>query len=102
MALTTCHECRRAVSESATTCPSCGYPTGQRARLVYCPHCDVDVVPYRTSANQVTKQCPRCERSIVGVNKLRLVLGAFLVLALGPAALGVLVVGLLLYRAWAG
>lgn len=61
MALITCKECGKEVSEQATNCPNCGAPINQAANQKHCKHCgeliDKDCVI-----------CPKCGKQVEDIS----------------------------------
>lgn len=89
-----CPECRNEVSESATTCPHCGYRLLGREHLVTCPHCKAEVLPETHPHDTISRYCPICKRPVTGLRGRK----TFVVVS-GIFALGVLIalVALVIY-----
>ncbi len=61
MALITCQECGKEVSDKATSCPSCGAPISNETNKKYCIHC----------GEQIDKECvvcPKCGKQVEQLN----------------------------------
>jgi ribosomal protein S27E len=85
-----CPECRHQVSDSATTCPQCGYLLRGRHLLVACPHCETEVLPVSHPRDTISRYCPLCGRPVTGLEARRVfiaVMGSF-ILAVVIAFLG--------------
>lgn len=81
-----CPECEGEVSDTAATCPHCGYRLLGREHLVACLHCRAEVLPEVHPHDTISRYCPACRRPVTGLGGRR----TFLV-ASGIFALGVLV-----------
>lgn len=46
MALITCPECKREISDTAKACPSCGYDFTASQKIL-CPRCGVEAIPVK-------------------------------------------------------
>ena len=80
-----CPECQSEVSDSATSCPHCGYRLLGREHLVTCPHCKTEVLPEANPHDTISRYCPICKRPVTGLRGRRT-----LFVVLGIFALGVL------------
>ena len=61
MALNTCPECGREVSDKAASCPSCGAPLNNMQNKKFCQHC----------GEQIDKDCvvcPKCGKQVGSFN----------------------------------
>ena len=70
--LHSCPECKKSVSETAETCPHCGYRLLGRANLVPCPHCGADVLPEVHPHDTISRYCPICKRPITNPSGRRI------------------------------
>ena len=62
MALITCQECGKEVSDKATSCPSCGAPIGNtNANTKFCKHCG-------ESIDKECIICPKCGKQVEELN----------------------------------
>lgn len=58
MALITCQECGKEVSDKATSCPSCGAPIGNtKANTKFCKHCGENI-------DKECIICPKCGKQV--------------------------------------
>jgi endogenous inhibitor of DNA gyrase (YacG/DUF329 family) len=69
-----CPECKKSVSDTAETCPHCGYRLLGRAHLVPCPHCGTDVLPEVHPHDTISRYCPICKRPITNPTGRRIFL----------------------------
>jgi endogenous inhibitor of DNA gyrase (YacG/DUF329 family) len=67
-----CPECKKSVSDSAETCPHCGYRLLGRANLVPCPHCGTEVLPEVHPHDTISRYCPLCKRPITSLTGRRI------------------------------
>ena len=65
--LHSCPECKKSVSDTAETCPHCGYRLLGREHLVPCPHCRADVLPEVHPHDTMSRYCPLCKRPITNL-----------------------------------
>ena len=61
MALVTCPECGREVSDKAASCPGCGAPVDTSSRKKYCQHCGSQI-------DQNCVVCPMCGKQVAELN----------------------------------
>lgn len=62
MALITCQECGKEVSDKATSCPNCGAPIGDtKANTKFCKHCG-------ESIDKECIICPKCGKQVEELN----------------------------------
>ena len=62
-----CPECKNSVSDTAETCPHCGYRLLGRENLVYCPRCRVEVLPEIVPHDNISRYCPLCKRPMTNL-----------------------------------
>lgn len=72
-----CPECQESVSDTAETCPHCGYRLLGRANLVPCPHCGADVLPEVNPHDTISRYCPLCKRPITNLPGRRIFFVSF-------------------------
>lgn len=77
-----CPECKKSVSDSAETCPHCGYRLLGRENLVHCPRCSTEVLPEVNPHDTISRYCPLCKKpvtNLVGRKVFFVVCGLFVV-----------------------
>jgi hypothetical protein len=88
--LTKCGECGRDVSDTAETCPGCGYRLIGREFLVRCPGCNGEVIPIFSPNDTISRYCPICKQPITNLGARRailvVVLGVFVAMAVAGFA----------------
>jgi DNA-directed RNA polymerase subunit RPC12/RpoP len=72
-----CPECTKGVSDTAETCPHCGYRLLGREHLVSCPYCETEVLPEVHPRDTISRCCPICKRPITNLPGRRLFFVAF-------------------------
>lgn len=61
MALITCPECGKEVSEKADSCPNCGNPLQNNNNQKFCKHCGATI-------DKECVVCPQCGKQVEGLN----------------------------------
>jgi hypothetical protein len=80
-----CPECKNSVSDTAETCPHCGYRLLGRENLVYCPRCRVEVLPEIVPHDTISRYCPLCKlpmTNLLGRKFFFALFGLFVVVAI--------------------
>jgi hypothetical protein len=67
-----CPECKKSVSDTAESCPHCGYRLLGRENLVSCPSCGAEVLPEVHPHDTISRYCPICKRPITNLPGRRL------------------------------
>lgn len=94
MALITCPECYKEISDKAETCPSCGYPIkGETNALIICPECHKKI-------SKTSETCPKCGSSIKNIKKYTKKNHKETLLFMGNLLLSVIFIGLAVFLAF--